>query len=143
MNKWDERFMKLANEVASWSKDPDCKVGAVVVSPDARQFSFGFNGFPTGISDEPDRLSHPSIKNALTVHAEVNAILNARRNLSDWVMYCTKAPCIDCSLAIIQSGIIRLMCPEIDPESSWAKRNEIALDLLKEASVATEFVLRT
>ena len=32
MNKWDYRFIKLAKEIASWSKDPSTKVGAIAVN---------------------------------------------------------------------------------------------------------------
>ncbi len=42
-NKWHIRFYQVANLVASWSKDPEAKVGAVVVSPDKSQFISGYN----------------------------------------------------------------------------------------------------
>ena len=31
MNKWDTRFLKLAKEIATWSKDPSTQVGAIAV----------------------------------------------------------------------------------------------------------------
>lgn len=31
-NKWDKRFMELAKEVATWSKDRSTGVGAVIVN---------------------------------------------------------------------------------------------------------------
>jgi deoxycytidylate deaminase len=49
---WDARFMALAEHVAGWSKDPSTKVGAVIVSPDRRQLTTGYNGFPQGIADD-------------------------------------------------------------------------------------------
>ena len=50
LNKWDERFVRIAFEVATWSKDPGTKVGAVLVA-DRRIIASGYNGFPQGIED--------------------------------------------------------------------------------------------
>ena len=48
--KWPRRFLDLAYQVASWSKDPSTQVGAVVVDQQGHPMSFGFNGMPkTGI----------------------------------------------------------------------------------------------
>ena len=83
MRKWDKRFLRIAkNEIASWSKDPNEQVGCVIVSPDRRQFSPGYNGFPTWIKDSEERLKDKELKNALSVHAELNAILNSRTDLT-------------------------------------------------------------
>ena len=30
-DKWHKRYLKLAQEVASWSKDPSAKIGAVAI----------------------------------------------------------------------------------------------------------------
>lgn len=140
MDKWDQRFFKLANEAKSWSKDPHCKVGAVLVSPDTRQFSMGYNGLPAGIEDKPELLEDKEVKNQLTVHAEVNAILNARICVEGWSIYCTKAPCIDCATTLIQAGIKELNCPEPDKYSSWYEKNIIAMNLLKQAQIDVYFV---
>ena len=132
MDKWDLRFMQLAKIASSWSKDPDCKVGVALVSNDTREFALGYNGFPVDI----DRTGlDKAQKNALTVHAEVNAILNARRNLSGWSIYCTKAPCLDCAKAIIQAGIIEVICLEPDANSSWYAENLVSIRLLKQAQI--------
>ena len=34
MKKWDIRYMKLAQEVSTWSKDPSSQIGAVAIAPD-------------------------------------------------------------------------------------------------------------
>lgn len=135
MNKWDQRFFSLAEEVATWSKDPACKVGAVLVDPEHREFAFGYNGFPAGVADSIPRLGDRAKKNMLMVHAEVNAILNARRDLTGWKMYCTKPPCMDCATAIIQSGVSTLCIPSVVPTSSWYIKNEHALSVLLEAEI--------
>ena len=55
MSKWDERFLELAKQIASWSKDPSTQVGCVVVGPDREIRSTGFNGLPRGIEDSEER----------------------------------------------------------------------------------------
>jgi len=46
LDKWDERYLALAAEVATWSKDPSTQVGAVTVGSKKEVLSQGFNGFP-------------------------------------------------------------------------------------------------
>lgn len=134
--KWDMRFMRIAKrEVATWSKDPDDGVGCVIVSLDRRQMTTGYNGLPQGLADTPGRLNDKEIKNRLTVHAELNAILNARTNLTGWSLYVTKPPCVDCAKAIMQAGIIQVICPNIVKTSRWFDDQLLARILLEEAGV--------
>ena len=50
--KWDLRFVNLAEEVAGWSKDPSTQVGAVAVNDRiGTVVAQGYNGFPRGIQD--------------------------------------------------------------------------------------------
>ena len=58
MTKWDVRFLELAKQIASWSKDPSTQVGCVVVGPDREIRSTGFNGLPRGIEDSEERLNN-------------------------------------------------------------------------------------
>lgn len=116
--RWDARFMRLATEVASWSKDPDERVGAVVVAPGYRQLSVGYNGFPRG-SDHDGRPMDKALKNRLTIHAERNALDNAPFDLTGATMFVTKAPCFECMKGIIQSGVARVICPDPTPKSRW------------------------
>lgn len=139
MNKWDSRFFNLAKEVATWSKDPDCKVGVLIVSTDRRLFTSGYNGLPQGVKDDK-RLTVKHTKNCLTVHAELNAILNARRDLTGWTLYATKPPCVECAKAIIQAGIVNVYCPSIDVDSDWANQNILALNLFKEAKIGVKLI---
>ncbi len=140
-NSWDIRFMGLAqHEVRGWSKDPDEKVGCVIVSPDRRRWSGGYNGFPVDVVDTPKRLADKDLKNELTVHAELNAILNARTDLTGWALYSTKAPCLDCAKAIIQAGLDRIVCPAIDASSRWAHNQRRAKQLLGEVGIETTYM---
>ena len=49
---WDEYFMGIAILSAMRSKDPNTQVGACIVSPDRKIVGVGYNGFPTGCSDD-------------------------------------------------------------------------------------------
>ena len=141
-NKWDKRFMGIAADVASWSKDPDCQVGAVLVKSEGRQVSWGYNGLPKGIPDKQDILQDKERKNLLMVHAEANALLNAPFDTHGGTLYVTKAPCCSkgCAQAVIQAGVKRLVCPEIDLSSSWCEDQTTAFDLLETAGVEVVFV---
>ena len=139
LSKWDNRFYKLAIEVATWSKDPNKQVGAVVISPDKRKISYGYNGFPAGINDD-NRLQDRQLKNDLSLHAEVNAILNAKENLAGWSLYCSEAVCASCALVIIQSGITSVTMPSVTASSNWKDSCEKAISLFKEANVKINLV---
>lgn len=140
--KWDNRFLRIAKQqVADWSKDPDKKVGCVIVSPDRRQLTLGYNGFPRGVEDTSERLTSNTTKNLLTVHAELNAILNARTDLTGWTLYVTEPPCISCANAIIQAGIARVVCPPIMHGSGWFVNQEKAKQIMMEAGLDGSHVM--
>ena len=49
-DKWDQRFLDLAREVSTWSKDPSRQIGCIAVR-DRKILATGYNGFPKGIDD--------------------------------------------------------------------------------------------
>lgn len=51
MSKWDARMLAVASLISGWSKDPSTGVGAVIVDPQNRVVSMGFNGFPRAVED--------------------------------------------------------------------------------------------
>jgi dCMP deaminase len=102
---WDHRYMDVAEQVASWSKDPSTKVGAVIVDLSGKIVATGYNGFPRGVEDKPERYADQATKYGFVVHAELNAILNATQCLNDTILYVTLSPCRECAKAIIQAGI--------------------------------------
>lgn len=111
---WDEYFMGVAYLAAMRSKDPNTQVGACIVSGDNKILSIGYNGFPTGCSDDEfpwDREGDPlENKYFYTTHSELNAILNYRGgSLEGAKMYVSLFPCNECAKAIIQSGIKTLV----------------------------------
>ncbi|MEX3009761.1 cytidine/deoxycytidylate deaminase family protein [Hoeflea sp. TYP-13] len=115
--KWDRRFLELADHIASWTEDRDFSVGAVIVGPGLEIRSTGYNGLPRGVkSDDDSRFDRKSGEKFFWFeHAERNAIYNAARMgtaLDGCTIYINRFPCSDCARAIIQSGIKRVICPE-------------------------------
>ena len=115
----DEVYMLIAEIISKRSKDPNTQVGAIIVSNDDRILSIGYNGFPVGISDDdPDydwanrNINDQNSKYKYTIHSELNAILNYRgdiRDLKGTTMYVTLFPCSECTKAIIQTGISKVI----------------------------------
>ena len=116
-NKWDERYMAMAKEVAQWSKDPNTKVGAVAVGEKGQILSQGYNGFPRGIKDSPQRLNDRQTKYEFVVHAEMNVIYNATYSgvsLDGAKLYVYGLPvCSECAKGIIQVGIKEVYVAQI------------------------------
>lgn len=107
---WDAYFMGIALLSAQRSKDPGTQVGACIVGPDRKILSVGYNGMPTGCSDDAmpwEREGKPmETKYLFVCHAELNAILNyAGGSLKGARIYTTLFPCNECAKAIIQAGI--------------------------------------
>lgn len=48
---WDTYFIKMAEHVATKSKDDSTKVGCIIVSQDNVVLSMGYNGFPRGVRE--------------------------------------------------------------------------------------------
>lgn len=142
---WQKRGIALAREAATWSKDPKCQVGACVAPFSFRQFSLGFNGFPAGIEDTPERLGDKELKNQLMRHAEANALTNAPFNTEGCALFVTRSPCVRCVIDhIIPSGIqvvfIDTAFEEYDRLSSRFNDLQIALSYLEEANIAVYHV---
>jgi dCMP deaminase len=109
-NKWDLRFLGLAREISTWSKDPSKGVGSVIVNDDKVIVGMGYNGFPRGVHDLKERYEDREVKYKLITHAEANAVIaagHAARGCTIYVYptFMTPAACNDCCKLIIQSGI--------------------------------------
>lgn len=110
---WDEYFMGVADLSGLRSKDPNTQVGACIVSQDNKILSMGYNGFPSGCSDDEfpwgkdEESADPyNAKYFYVTHSELNAILNYRGgSLDGSKLYVTLFPCNECAKAIIQAGI--------------------------------------
>jgi dCMP deaminase len=146
--KWDQRFLKLAGEVATWSKDRSTQVGAVIVMKDRTPGPYGYNGFPRQIDDEAEERHNRPVKYKWTEHAERNAIYNAARTgvpLMGCTIYVTHIPCMDCTRAIVQVGIERVVVNaafQDDPgfEERWGEDFRLCEEMLSEAGVNIDYV---
>lgn len=107
---WDDYFMGLALLSGQRSKDPSTQVGACIVDQKKHVVGVGYNGFPTGCSDDTLPWARNGdfleTKYPYVCHAELNAILNSvGRELTGCTIYVALFPCNECAKAIIQSGI--------------------------------------
>jgi dCMP deaminase len=138
-DKWDRRFLELADQIATWSKDPNRGVGAVIVSGAKQIVATGFNGLPRGVRDLPERLERPA-KYDYVCHAELNAIIQCARNGVSPVgctIYTSFSPCVQCTLAIVQSGVARVVTYQTgDGDAHWLESFEKARAIMREAGVA-------
>lgn len=145
MDKWDYRFMSLAEDVAKWSScfQENRQIGAVIVK-DKRIIATGYNGAPAGVISCKDRgeclrrelniASGTRQEICYAVHAEQNAIAQAAKigiAVDGSTLYCTHQPCVICSKMIINSGIRRIVY-------KYGYPDEFSLKLLSEANVKVE-----
>ncbi len=143
VNKWDERFMRLTEEVATWSSCIRRQVGAIIVREN-RVMATGYNGAPAGVETcvargecMREKLNIPSGTHAelcYAAHAEQNAIIQAARygiGIDGATLYCTHQPCVICAKMIINAGISRVVYKEGYPD-------EFSMKLFAEAGTFIE-----
>ena len=135
--KWDIRFLELAEYVAQWSKDPSTKVGSVIIDHLHRVVSLGYNGFPRGVQDRPDRYNVRETKYLFVCHAERNALDNAPMPVEGCTLYVPLLPCNECAKSIIQRGIRRVVTrtPKRDDTFHW----DITKKMFIESGVELKF----
>lgn len=146
--KWNWRWLRLAHEVASWSKDK-VKVGAVVVDENRNPRGFGYNGLPRGLDDDrPERQAQP-LKSLYWEHAERNVLYACSRNgisCDGCTVYVTHWPCADCARGIIQSGIRTVVVDQacMDPTQyfyqKWADQIAESKQMFDEAGIRWSMV---
>jgi dCMP deaminase len=129
---WDDYYLELAHAV---SRRADCtrrQVGAVVVGPDGRVVSTGYNGAPAGhpgcltagaCPRGRDRdyqvVEHASSYDTgpgacIAVHAEANALLygDATRYRRGTLYLWEVGPCDGCRRLITAAGLHRVVWPD-------------------------------
>jgi len=146
MDKWDGRYLRLAKEVASWSKDPSTKVGAVAVL-NGMVLAQGYNGFPRGIKDSEEKYLDRETKYQYVVHAEMNCIFNAAMNgvsLYGSTLYIYPLPaCHECAKGIIQCGVERVVSPVFENEFTqrrWEKSCSTTFSMFEEAGIEYDLI---
>lgn len=145
LSKWDQRYIDLAKQVSTWSKDPSRKIGAVAVGSKGQILAQGYNGFPRGILDSTERYDDREVKYKYVVHAEMNVIYNASFSgvsLDGASLFVYGLPvCNECAKGIIQVGIQRVLIftDEIVP-LIWTKSFELTSEMFKEANVKCTWI---
>lgn len=137
---WKKKYLALAKHVASWSKDPRTKVGAVAVGEVGQILATGYNGFPRNICDTEERLFDRELKYKYVVHAEQNCIYNATHNgisLQGATLFVSGLHvCRECAKGIIQVGIMRVVVDKNEiVREDWIQSLLEAKEILEEAGV--------
>lgn len=139
---WDQRYLRLAHQVALWSKDPSTQCGAALVRPNRTLSSVGFNGFPRGMSDAAELYNNRPTKYGRVIHSEWNAIQSSHDpSLDGCTVYAwPMPPCDLCTAPLVQKGIRRVVCPPPAAEKleRWKEQFHFALGTLQQRNV--EFV---
>lgn len=128
--------------VAQYSDDESKQVAAIIVNNNDQIISEGSNTLPTGLCKTDERCSKP-LKYLWLNHAERNAIYKAARegiSTNGCKIYVNYFPCVDCSRAIIQAGIVELFAPKPDFEhQQWGESWRTALEMLTECGVKVNY----
>lgn len=110
-------WIKVAEAISHRSKCSRAGIGAVIVGPDQRIVSTGYNGPPAGYAQASTRCDEfcpraclsevgNTYENCVSVHAEMNAIAYAdRTRMEGGCIYVTGSICWDCAKVIANSGI--------------------------------------
>lgn len=143
MADWNKRFIDVVQLAASWSKDRNRKVGAVIIDDGNRIVATGYNGFPAGINDDVDSRHERPAKYLFTEHAERNALYSAV-NRGTTTKGCTMIlewyPCADCARGIIQSGIKKVICGTPDfTDDRWGTSFKASSEMFEEAGIEMEY----
>jgi dCMP deaminase len=148
-DKWDRRFLELAKQVSTWSKDPSTGVGAVIVDDKKRVVGIGYNGFAAGVDDSPERYNDRPLKYKMIVHAEQNALIQAGHRASGGTIYVYPSfwhpnICHDCAKIAVQAGIVDVVGYRADADNprigNWKESLELSGQMFKEAGVSWRIV---
>jgi dCMP deaminase len=134
--KWVDAFMDTAERFAQLSSAVRLKVGAVVVK-DNRIISIGYNGMPSGWTNECEEVVYRIAQEPIlktkdeVIHAEANAIIKLARDGESGngaTLFCTHAPCIHCAKLIHGAGITTVYYRE-------SYRDTLGLDFLNKCNI--------
>lgn len=105
--KWLQYYAKIAEETAKLSTAKKLQVGCVIVK-DNRILSIGYNGMPSGWSNECEDVVTPTKTKPEVLHAEANALMKLCRSTDSSegaTLFVTHFPCIECAKLVYQAGI--------------------------------------
>ena len=150
----DQHLLNMALWQARYSRDPNTKVGAILVSTRGHQVG-ACNHLPKGCFDNPlEILEDRPRKLQAIVHAEMAAICEAARGgvpTEDATLYiaCTDdtrnvwggCPCTNCAKHVVNAGIKRVVTYERKTGfSKWHEELELAEGWLKNAGIEVTYV---
>lgn len=149
---WHDWFLQGVYWVASKSKDPKTKIGAIIVK-DKRIISTGYNGIPIGVDEKDENRHQRPEKYKWYEHGERNAIYAAAKygiNTDGAILYTNALPCADCARGIIQSGIKDVyihqqfndLCISTNREQ-WKGHDNVTFTMFNEAGVKVYCVDKT
>lgn len=142
---WAEYFRKIAHTVKLKSKDKSTQIGAVIVGSNNEIRSTGYNSFPRGIEDFHEERQERPEKYYWMEHAERNAIINAARigvSTDRCILFLTcDIPCVDCTRAIINSGIKIIFCERGEGAKGdhWNEHTQRSIQMLQEAKCTVHY----
>jgi dCMP deaminase len=133
--KWRLRFLKVAEDVAEWSKDPGTLVGSLIVTPNRRRVQWGYNGAPSKLRDDKWQKGTRERKLAATIHSEANALLFCPFDTAGcWLFVYGLFPCPSCASMIVQKEISTVVCYK-EHMSAERWNPEEAMEILKDGGV--------
>lgn len=147
--KWVDAFMDTAERFAQLSSAKRLHVGAVVVQ-DNRIISIGYNGMPSGWTNECEEVITPTLPYLSgdgptlktkdeVIHAEANAISKLARDGESGngaSLFCTHAPCINCAKLIYGAGVKKVYYRN-------TYRDTKGIDFLEKCNIEVEHVKET
>lgn len=141
ISDWDEIFMRDVYNIASKSKDPKTKIGAILVKDNIPVISC-FNGFPQRIKDLKERYENRDLKRKMVAHAEENTILLSAKfgkSTNGATCYTQGIPCSHCAITLIQGGITEIVThaqwPNLVHSPEWVESIELSKSMLLEAAI--------
>lgn len=137
----DQRFLLLAESVATIFSKEGTKVGAVALGEHPNQLAIGYNGLPPGIADDARRDDRtwrlPRMR-----HAEANALSNVH-GFTPQTIYSTHYPCLQCAMAILSSRTVRrvVTCqPSGQYAERWGAECQASAEAFAEAGVSVDII---
>ena len=143
--KWDRRYLRLARELASFSKDPSTGVGCIVADEDGDIIAATFNGLPRGVHDSVERLSNRDLKYRMIEHAERNATRVATKKGGDaagttFYVYPFQ-PCGPCAAHLAQHKVKRIVSMHAEDAgliARWSEDITLANQIYREAGICLD-----
>ncbi len=110
-----ETYLNVAAEIAKRSTCARREVGCVLVDENRRIKATGHNGVPAG---QPHCINTPcegtkfksgeGLDSCLSIHAEINALLNCPDPFSIYSAYLTVSPCKECLKVLMNTSLVEI-----------------------------------